>query len=156
MDARCDMQIKFNKSSGNAGFTLAEMLVCFAIVGLTMGGILTAYTNSALFTTRAGYSLAAQAQAIQVLERVRAATWDTQAVPIVDNTTNFLAQTVSVLELPISGTNVIYATNHLLVSTVIVSANPLTTVKMIQVDTTWPWNGQVASNSIVAYRSPDQ
>jgi prepilin-type N-terminal cleavage/methylation domain-containing protein len=150
------MQMKFNKSSGNAGFTLPEMLVCFAIVGLTMGGILTAYTNSALFTTRAGYSLAAQAQAIQVLERVRAATWDTQSVPVVDNTVNFPAQTVSVLELPISGTNVIYATNHLSVTTVIVSANPLTTVKMIQVDTTWPWNGQVSSNSIVAYRSPDQ
>jgi len=150
------MQIKLKKSPGTAAFTMAEMIVCFAIVALTMGGVITAYTNSALFSTRAGYQLAAQAQAVQVLERARAATWDTQTFPILDQTTNLPGTNISIMELPITGTNVVYATNILNVTTIVVSANPPVTVKMIQVNTFWPWNGIVFSNVIVAYRSPDQ
>ena len=150
------MQLQIKKSSGRAAFTLAEMLICFAIVGLTMGGVITAYTNSALFSARSGYQLAAQAQAVQVLERARAAMWDTQAVPVVDQTTNIPGTNVAIMELPITGTNVVYATNILTVSTITVSVNPPITCKMIQVNTTWPWNGMIFSNVIVAYRAPDE
>ena len=132
------------------------MVICFAIVGLTIGGILTAYTNSALFATRAGYQLAAQAQAIQVLERVRAATWDTQSLPPIDKTTTLPGVTYALMELPIAGTNVVIATNTLTVTTITVTNNPPVSIKMIQVFTTWPWNNTVQSNVIVAYRAPDQ
>ena len=92
------------------------MVICFAIVGITIGGILTAYTNSSVFAERAGYALAAQAQSVQILERARAATWDTQTLPQV---TDYTSQESARDKLggqfwncPYSfGTNVIYATN---------------------------------------------
>jgi type II secretory pathway pseudopilin PulG len=149
------MQTQLNKSSGQAGFTLAEMVVCFAIVGLVIGGILTAYTNSSNFAERAGYALAAQAQTVQVLERSRAATWDTQLTPIVDQTTNLPATSTAILDLPITGTNAVWCTNYYSVSTITVSANPPCYVKMITVTTVWPWNGVSMTNTMVAYRAPD-
>jgi len=149
------MQTQLNKSSGQAGFTLAEMVICFAIVGLTIGGILTAYTNSSVFAERSGYALAAQAQTVQILERARCATWDTQLIPQVDNTTNLPATTTAIMELPIAGTNVVWCTNNYSVSTLTVSANPPCYVKMISVTTTWPWNGVTMTNVMVAYRAPD-
>lgn len=149
------MQTRVNQTSGQAGFTLAEMVVCFAIVGLVIGGIITAYTNSSNFAERSGYALAAQAQTIQVLERGRCATWDTQLNPPVDNTTNLPATTTSILDLPVSGTNVVWCTNSYSVSTLTVTANPPCYVKMISVTTTWPWNGRIMTNMMVAYRAPD-
>jgi Tfp pilus assembly protein PilE len=150
------MQIQLKKVPREAAFTMAEMVICFAIVAFTIGGVITAYTNSASFSARAGYALAAQAQAVQVLERVRAAEWDTQSTPINDQTTNLPGTYISLMELPIQGTNVTYATNMLSVSTIIVSSNPPVSIKMVEVDTTWPWNGTVFSNTILAYRAPDQ
>jgi len=149
------MQIRISNRSGRAAFTIAEMVVCFAIMGLVIGGILTAYTNSAKFTERAGYNLAAQAQAIQVLERVRAALWDTQTVPITDWTSNLPTCTTNVLDLPVSGNNVIWATNYLSISNIVVNAGLNVQIKMISVTTMWPWNGGVQSNTVVAYRAPD-
>jgi len=133
------------------------MVICFTIISLVIGGSMTAYNHSALFTERAGYQLAAQCQAVQQFEHVRAAVWDTMATPVVDNTTNFASfVTVAILELPISGTNVIYATNYLTVSTITVTNNPPTYVKLVQVDTFWPWNGVTMSNVMVAYRAADE
>lgn len=151
------MQIRSSNRSGRNAFTIAEMVVCFAIMALVISGVLMAYVNAARFTVRAGYNLAAQAQAVQILERVRAAVWDTQTTPVVDNTTNMPAfTTTNILELPMSGTNAVWCTNFLAVSTITVSTNPFVTIKMIQVNTFWPWNGAVCSNSVVAYRAPDQ
>ena len=149
------MQIKLNKAFRQAGFTIAEMVVCFAIVGLVIAGIITAYSNSSHFAERAGYALAAQAQTVQVLERSRAALWDTQTIPITDYTTNLPAVTYSILDLPISGTNVVYCTNTYSIATLTVTNNPPTYIKMITVITTWPWNGVIMSNVMVAYRAPD-
>jgi hypothetical protein len=150
------MQTQLNKSSGNSAFTIAEMVVCFAIMALVIGGMLTAYSNAALFTERAGYQMAAQCLAVQQMEHVRAALWDSQATPPVDNTTNLPAMTISLLELPIAGTNAIYATNQLTVTTLTNSVNPPVLVKMITVYTTWPWNNTVMSNVMICYRSPDE
>ncbi len=142
------------------------MVICLTIVSLVIGGTITAYSHAALFTERTGYQLAAQSQAVQQFEHVRAALWDTMSTPPVDNTTNFSGGTVNgsnytvvtsaILELPISGTNVIYATNYLTITTITVTNNPPTFVKLVQVDTYWPWNGITMSNVMVAYRAPDQ
>jgi Tfp pilus assembly protein PilE len=150
------MQIELNKATRQAGFTIAELVVCFAIVAMTIGGILTAYSNSAYFAERAGYALAAQAQSVQVLERVRAALWDSSATPVVDYTTTFPSSTVAIMDLPISGTNVVYCTNYLNVTTITNSTAPLSLCKEIQVETTWAWRGKRMSNNMVAYRAPDQ
>jgi len=150
------MQTQLKKSSGKAGFTLAEIVVCFAIMALVIGGMLTAYSKAALVTERAGYQLAAQCLAVQQMEHVRAALWDTQATPIVDNTTNLPTTTISLLELPIAGTNAIYATNQLTVTTLTNSVNPPVMVKLITVYTTWPWNSTIMSNVMICYRAPDE
>jgi hypothetical protein len=151
------VKTQFKNLPRKSGFTIAEMVVCFTIITLVIGGTMTAYNRSALFTERAGYQLAAQAQAVQQFEHVRAALWDTMSTPPVDNTTNFSSFiNVAILELPISGTNVIYATNYLTVSTITVTNNPPTYVKLVQVDTFWPWNGVTMSNVMVAYRAPDE
>lgn len=150
------MQLKTCKRCGRNGFTLAEIVICFAIMGLVIGGMITAYTHSALFAERAGYELAAQAQAVQIMERVRSAPWDTQSYPPKDATTNFPSVTTSILELPVIGSNVVYCTNYTSVSTLINDPSLNVQVKMIQVTTMWPWNGRTLSNTIVTYRAPDQ
>src|SRR5256885_420469 len=61
---------------GVAAFTLAEVVVCLAIVALLFGGIITGYMQGAYRAEWAGYNLAAQAQALQQLEQAKAAMWD--------------------------------------------------------------------------------
>ena len=149
------MQTKLRKRSATQAFTLVEILLCFAVMALVIGGMLTAYAHAGLSAERAGYELAAEAQAVQTIERVRAAKWDTQSSPAVDYTTNVPTTTINVLEIPVAGTNVIYCTNSLTVSNVTNNAALGVVIKMIQVNTTWPWNGRVMTNSIVTYRAPD-
>lgn len=154
-DAVMGMQLKFRSGLKCDAFTIVEMVVCFAIMSLVIGGMITAYNHSALFTERAGYELAAEAQAVQVMERARAAIWDTQLIPNVDNTTNLPAVTTSILELPIAGTNAIYCTNYFSVQSVTNDASLGVVIKMFQVTTIWPWNNTTMTNKIVTYRAPD-
>lgn len=149
------MQIKFRPSLGREAFTLVEMMVCFAIMGLVIGGTITAYVNAGLFAERAGYELAAQAQAVQMMERARAASWDTQLIPAVDYTTNLPAVTTSFLELPISGTNIVACTNFFSVVNITNDTSLGVVIKMFQVTTIWPWRGKTMTNTIVTYRAPD-
>ena len=149
------MQTKLCGHSGRRAFTIVEIVVCFAIMALVIGGMISAYTNAAFFTERAGYQLAAQAQAVQIVERARAALWDTQAVPNVDYTTNLPSVTTSFLELPIAGTNVVACTNYFRVTNITNNASLGVVIKMLQVTTIWSWNGRAMSNTIVTYRAPD-
>ena len=149
------MQLKLRQGLMCGAFTIVEMVVCFAIMTLVIGGMITSYNHAALFTERAGYELAAEAQAVQVMERARAARWDTQAIPNVDFTTNFPAVTTSILELPIAGTNAIYCTNYFSVKNITNDANLGVVIKMFQVTTIWPWNGTTMTNTMVTYRAPD-
>ncbi len=126
-------------------------------VGITVlvfaGGVL-GYVQSAQQAEWAAYSLAANSLAQQRLEQTRAAKWDTQANPPIDNLvgTNFPSR-VDVLDVPIAGTNIVYATNITTISNI--SANP--PVKMVRVDCTWRfWNRGVYTNTVVTYRAPDQ
>jgi type II secretory pathway pseudopilin PulG len=149
------MQTNLHPGLGREAFTLVEMVVCFAIMGLVIGGTINAYVNSGLFAERAGYELAAQAQAVQVMERARAASWDTQVIPAVDYTTNLPAVTTSFLELPISGTNVVVCTNYFSVVNITNDTSLGVVIKMFQVTTIWPWRGVTMTNTIVTYRAPD-
>ena len=126
-------------------------------VGITVmvfaGGVL-GYVQSARQAEWAAYSLAANSLAQQRMEQTRAAKWDTQANPPIDNvvSTNFPLK-VDILDVPLSGTNIVYATNVTTISTV--TTNPA--VKMIRVDCTWRfWNRSLFTNTVVTYRAPDQ
>jgi len=92
--------------------------------------------------------------ASQQLERTRAAKWDTLGFPVVDVlvSSNFPPVT-NILDVPISGTNIVYATNITTITTVSLSP-PL---KMIRVDCSWPFMGRgTYTNTVFSYRAPDQ
>jgi|KBSMisStandDraft_5_1062788.scaffolds.fasta_scaffold1014322_1 type II secretory pathway pseudopilin PulG len=138
-----------------AAFTLAEVVVCLAIVALLFGGIITGYMQGAYRAEWAGYNLAAQALAMQQIEQAKTAVWDDQH----NEFTNLLQMTSAVLDLPINGTNRVYATNYVTVTTNQVSSSPDIFVQMVKVDTVWPYirNGRVFyyTNTVADYYAPD-
>jgi len=136
------------------GLTLAEVMIALGIGALLYAGILSGYI---LTTSRAewtAYWLAAQALATDRLEQTRAAKWDTQAFPPVDQLlpSNFPPR-VDILDLPISGALIPYATSTVTIT--LVSSNP--PLKCIRVDTTWSFKHRgTFTNTVVTYRGPDQ
>ena len=136
-----------------AGFTLAEVVVSAALAAITVAGVITGYVQSQERADWSGSSLAAQALAVQRLEQTRAARWDTEAGVDQVITANFPTQSLP-FDLPMAGTNVLYATNYTTITSISTNA-PL--LKMIQVDCVWRWNrtSRIFTNSVATYRAPD-
>jgi type II secretory pathway pseudopilin PulG len=141
---------------GVAAFTLAEVVVCLAIVALLFGGIITGYMQGAYRAEWAGYNLAAQALAMQQLEQAKTAVWDKDH----NEFTNLVLKTWATMDLPISGTNRMYATNYVTVTTNQILSSPAIYVYMVKVDTVWPYirKGQTLyfTNTLADYYAPDQ
>jgi len=137
-----------------------EAVISLLVMGVVFGTVLLAYNQSSTRAEWSGMSLAAQAMSLLQVEQCHAAKWDTQSTPPVDQTTNIPSPVVSILDLPISGTNVVWATNTCTVSSLTICANPVTTIKMITVNTVWPFgtgtNAVLFTNTVVDYRAPDQ
>jgi type II secretory pathway pseudopilin PulG len=148
------IQTKFLKPARMAGFTLAETMISIMILGLVFSGVLLGYTRGSQRAEFSGLSLAAQALCVRQMEQFRVPIWDTQTVPITDYTGNIPTNTVCIMDIPISGTNVVWATNTFSITTW-TNAGP-SYLKMIVSQTTWMWNGQVFTNRLVDYRAPDQ
>ena len=147
------MRTNTTSSKGQQAFSMMEATIATSIAALTFGGIVFGYTQSARNSEWSAYSLAAQSMAVQRIEQTRACKWDPDATPAVDELVggNFPAQT-NILDVPIAGTNIVYATNFTTVTTV--STTP--PLKMISVQATWRFmNGRVFTNNIVTYRAPD-
>lgn len=156
-----------------AAFSLAEVVVAMAIVAIVLGGMTVAYTQATRRAQWSGYSLAAQALAIQTLEQARAAVWDPSiqkneltnlnlfAWSYNSGTKTMTGYSWSNLDLPISGTNFVRATNFVRVSLVDLNGatNPPVKIQMVKVDTVWPFQwGNVTryfTNSIATYCAPD-
>jgi|YNPMSStandDraft_1061717.scaffolds.fasta_scaffold51710_2 type II secretory pathway pseudopilin PulG len=134
--------------------TLVEVMVALGIGAVLYAAILSGYI---LTTSRAewtAYWLAAQALATDRLEQTRAAKWDTQAVPPVDQLvpSNFPPR-VDILDLPIHGNNIPYATS--IVSITVLSTNP--PLKLIRADAVWSFkHRRTFTNTVITYRGPDQ
>lgn len=158
------------------GFTLAEVVVALAIVAMVFSGMLVAYIQAAKRAQWSGYSLAAQALAIQQIEQARCADWD----PTIRNEITNLAlinPNLSVggqyytfkgyswtnLDLPTSGGKFVPATNFVRVTMIHsmqgVTAIPGVNMQMIRVDTVWPfvWGGisRLYTNTICTFVAPD-
>lgn len=134
-------------------FTLMEASIASAIAAMMFGGIIYGYIQSSRSAEWSAYSFAAQSLAMQRLEQARACKWDPDATPAVDQlvSANFPTQ-VSILDVPMNGSNITYATNITTISTI--SAVP--PLKMISVDAIWQFiNGKLYTNSIATYRAPD-
>lgn len=146
------MRINVSRN-GRAAVTLAEVLVGLAITGIGVFVMVSGFVNAATHAESSAYVLAGQCQALERLEQVRAAKWDPNADPPVDQivATNF-PRLIKVLDIPRKGLN-IFATNYTTIT--LISANP--PLKMMRVDCVWAWiNGKVYTNSVMTYRGPDQ
>ena len=143
------------------GFSLVEVVIALAVLALVMGSMILCYNQSCERAQWTGYALAAQGLAIQQLEQARAAAMDPNG--LVCELTNIApsgtATTAATLDLPIPGTNYVWATNYVGIKLVTNSVNPLVTVYMVRVDTVWPLkrNGSVQyfSNTAACYYSED-
>jgi prepilin-type N-terminal cleavage/methylation domain-containing protein len=142
---------KFGKTSAR-GFTLAEVVISLGILGLVVTGMLYGYVNSARLAEWNAYSLAAQSMAFQGVEAARAAKWDPQAWPRVDElgVTNFVQ--VDILDVPVHKTPT-YATNYVSVSWI--SLNP--PLRQLRSDCVWRLAARgLFTNTVITLRAADQ
>lgn len=148
------MQAKPGSRADQMGYTLVEVLVSMLIVGIMIAGLVSGFMQTHQQAEWSAYNLAAQSLAMQPLEQARAAKWDAYATPPVDQLWNSnFPSTTNVLDIPISGTNIVFATNRINIRSV--STTP--PLKEISVVTTWRFmNRGVFSNTAVTYRAPDQ
>jgi hypothetical protein len=147
--------MKILKRIETSAFTLTEVVIATAISALTMAGTIYGYGLTCRRAEWAGYSLAAQSLANQGLEQARAAKWDPMAPTPVDELTNsyFTTPQVNILDIPVIGTNVVFATNFFTITQI--STNP--NLKMIRVDCVWKFiNKGPYTNTVMSYRASDQ
>ena len=160
-------------NSRAVGFTLAEVVISVAVTGLVFAGVLTGYIQSSRKAEWTGYSLAAQALAVQQLEQGRSAVWDPSLGKNELTNMNLLnpqynsgtktatGYTWATLDLPCSGTNVIRATNYVTIQMFYYNNNPNPPVQlqMMQVDTVWPFTvgttPKYFTNTVATYFAPD-
>lgn len=140
------------RGSRAAGFTLTEVVISLLILVLVFHGILKAYTMACQRSEWSAHSLAAQSLAMQNVEAMRAAKWDPQAWPIVDESglTNF--RSVDILDVPVTKVPY-YATN--VVAVTLVTANPA--LRQIRADCIWEFKPRgLFTNTVITLRAPDQ
>ncbi len=121
---------------------------------MVIGGSIYGYVMGARRAEWSAYRLAANSLALGRVEQARASKWDPQGYPAVDElvSSNFPI-TTNILDIPISRTNIVYATNVTTIT--VISTNP--PLKMIRVDTSWRFlNRGNFTNTVVTYRAADQ
>lgn len=134
--------------------TLAEVVMSMAITAMVVCGSINGYIFAAYEAEWSAYSLAAQSLANQRLEQVRAAKWDMAAFPPVDlvQSSNFPPR-VDILDVPLSGTNIVYATTFTTITPV--SSTP--PYKLVSIQTVWTFvKHGTFTNTVISYRAPDQ
>ncbi len=135
-------------------FTLIEQMFALLLAGLTVSAVVSGFWQSVQQSEWSAHSLAAQSLAQQAMEQCRAAKWDPNGSPSVDQLlqANFPVRT-EVLDVPTGRGQTLLATTRTTIR-VISEVPPL---KMIEVQTTWRFgNRRLYTNTIATYRAPDQ
>jgi type II secretory pathway pseudopilin PulG len=116
----------------DSAFTVTEVVTALAIMGLIFMVVIRGYLTSADRAEWSAYSLAAQSLADQGIEQARAARWEPQTYPVVDElgVTNYMQ--VERIDLADSA-NPVYATNYISITSV--SANP--PLRQLRADCVW-------------------
>ncbi len=133
--------------------TLVEVVVALFITGLTVVGIVSGYIFCSKSSAKDALYMAANAQAVDRLETVRSAQWDTSSYPPVDQLvkTNFPDVVITLEQL--KGTGTVSAT----LKTDISQISTMPPLKRIRVDCIWQFNGvTLVTNTIETCRAPDQ
>jgi hypothetical protein len=169
--AMTDRHKPLTKGSSQGGFSLAEVVMAVFVSMLLFGGMITAYTNVTRNAQWSGYSLAAQALAIQQVEQAHSAVWDPTDNPPKNEISNMMTglsgyaysggvlsgYSWTNLDLPVNGGNYVRATNYVTLSTITPSAG--VTLQVLQVNTVWPFRlGNATAyytNTVVTYLAPD-
>ncbi len=134
--------------------TLVEVMVALFITGLTVAGVITGYQFCLASTAKDSLYAAANARALERMEQVRSAKWDTAYYALVDQVTasNFPDEIVP-LDLYAQSSN----TNLATIKTQITPISTSPPLRRIHVDCIWSLNGvQMITNSIETCRAPDQ
>ena len=141
-----------NRKGRCAGVTLVEVVMSLVIVAMSIGGIMSLYTQAAVNAEWSSHSLSAQMMALSGLEQARAAKYDPLGGTDELVATNFPVN-VDKLDTGTSLGVITYATNITTISQI--STNPW--IKMIKVDCTWtfPRKG-LFTNSVYTYRAANQ
>ena len=154
-------------SAAQSGFTLAEVMVSLAIVTLLFGGMLAGYIQLARKSEWSGLSLAAQSVGIQIIEQARSAVWDPTISKNELTNMNLLGwsyntgtkvgtgYSTSVLDLPVTGTNIVMVTNFVTVRMYSLTGFTNAQVQMVTVNTVWPFQGKLFTNRAATYYGPD-
>jgi prepilin-type N-terminal cleavage/methylation domain-containing protein len=150
--------MKCNGQNRRRGFTITEVVISLGIVGLTFSGVLYGYVSTTDQAEWSSFSLAAHSVAMQGVEQARAAKWDSQAYPPIDElgVTNY-TQLVT-LDVPTVGGNNTLATNYVSVSTV--STYP--PLRQLRADCVWslPYRKDRIrgpfTNTVITIRTIDQ
>lgn len=141
---------------GRRGFTLIEQLFALLLAGITVSAVVSGFWQSVQQSEWSAHSLAAQSLAMQVMEQARAARWDPNGSPSVDDLqqTNFPVRPDEILDVPAGRGQRLHATTRTTIRTI--SESP--PLKMIEVQTTWRFGNRRAlyTNTIATYRAPDQ
>jgi type II secretory pathway pseudopilin PulG len=143
-----------------SGFTLPEVVISVGIIMVVFGAIITAYIQGSYRAAWTGYSLAAQAAGVEQLEAAKAAVWDPLQTPVMDQICGLTNSTSVVLALPLTGTNVVYATNYTTVTLLLMTNGTCVSSNyLVQVNTRWPfrWKNQTVyfTNIVADYYAPE-
>jgi type II secretory pathway pseudopilin PulG len=134
-------------------FTLVEQLFALLLAGLTVSAVVSGFWQSVQQSEWSAHSLAAQSLALQAMEQCRAARWDPNGSPSVDELQPGTTVRNEDLDVPAGRGLPVRALTRTTVR-VISEVPPL---KMIEVQTTWRFgNRRFYTNTIATYRAPDQ
>src|ERR1017187_5603506 len=155
-----DLPGSYGAKGRTAAFTLAEVVMSTFIIMLVSAAIIGGYIQTSYRAEWAGLSLAAQSAAVQQLESAKCAVWDPQQTPVQDEIKTLPLTSSTLLDLPVNGTNTLYATNT---TTVTLITNTIGTYVysnyFVQVNTVWRfrWRGKTSyyTNTIADYYAPD-
>jgi hypothetical protein len=140
--------------SSCSGIALTEVMMSMGIAAMSIGCIISGYVLAVQAAELSACSAAVHWSVIQTLEQTRSARWEPMAITPIDELVeaNF-PTSVNVLDIPLTSTKVVYATNRITIT----SLTGLPMLKMIRVESAWACLARGPfTNTIVTYRSADR
>jgi Tfp pilus assembly protein PilV len=129
------------------GFGIIEILLSLSLSLIGIAGTINGYLMSSQRVLFLSCSQAANSSAFQRIEETRAAMWDNEAWPPIDElvSSNFPPQIVK-LDIPTTKNNIFWATN------IVTIKNLTPNLKSITVDCVWQFQGiKIFTNTLDTY-----